>query len=135
MLVDSKNETLCINQIVGHKSDTIILEEDFVVPDIKPDILNSINTNGIVCIYKKEIMDGKIKIEGSINSYIMYLAEVQDRPVRSLNVNLDFSQIIDFDTLKIGMFVNLKVGIKQIECKVLNGIKDCKKLFMFLYYK
>ena len=123
MVVDCKNETLCINQIVGHKSDTIIIEEDFVVPDIKPDILNSINTSGTVCIYKKEIMDGKIKIEGSINAYVMYLAETQDSSIRSINANLDFSQIIDFENLKVGMMIESKIGIKQIECRVLNGRK------------
>lgn len=123
MVADCKNETLCINQIIGHKSETIIVEKDFVVPDIKPDILNSINTSGTVCIYKKEIMDGKFKIEGCINSYVMYLAETQENPIRSLNINLDFSKVIDFSDLKIGMTQETCVSIKQIECRVLNGRK------------
>ena len=57
MSVEAIKETLCINQIIGQKIDTAIIEEDFVVPDIKPDIINTISTNGTVCIYKKKLMD------------------------------------------------------------------------------
>ena len=123
MNVDTINETLCINQIIGQKTDNVIIEEDFVVPDIKPDILNVINTSGTVCIYKKEIMDGKIKIDGSINTYIIYLAESEDNQVRSMNINLDFSHTIDVDNLKSGMMIDIDVKIKQIESRVLNGRK------------
>lgn len=98
-------------------------EEDFVVPDIKPDILNTIRTNGTVCIYKKEIMDGKVKLDGCINVYIMYLADDEESSIRSLNTTLDFSKIIDFDAVKMGMILEDKVTLKTIECRVLNGRK------------
>ena len=60
MAVATSKETICINQVIGQKTDTAMVEEDFVVPDIKPDILNTIRTNGNVCIYKKEIMEGRM---------------------------------------------------------------------------
>lgn len=123
MAVEASKETLCINQIIGQKIDTAIIEEDFVVPDIKPDILNSINADGTVCIYKKEVMDGKLKIEGCINAYIIYLADDEQTLVRSLNTSLNFSQTIDFAQLRVGMRVESNIGIKSIECRVLNGRK------------
>lgn len=123
MLVEASKETLCINQIIGQKTDTAIIEEDFVVPDIKPDILNAINTSGTVCIFKKEVMDGKIKIDGQVNAYIIYLTDGEQSVIRSLNTNLNFSQTIDFNDLKIGMMVQNDIRIKQIECRVLNGRK------------
>lgn len=123
MLVEASKETLCVNQLIGQKADTAIIEEDFVVPDIKPDILNTINTEGIVCVYKKEVMDGKIKIDGSVNAYIIYLADNDETMIRSLNTNLDFSQIIDFPELRIGMIAECDISIKSIECRVLNGRK------------
>ena len=51
MPVTTTKQTLSINQVIGEKNDTIIAEEDFVVPDIKPDILNIIQTSGTVCVY------------------------------------------------------------------------------------
>lgn len=59
MSVEATKETLCINQIIGQKIDTAIIEEDFVVPDIKPDILNTINTDANICIYKKKLWTEK----------------------------------------------------------------------------
>lgn len=123
MQVTTGKETLCINQVIGQKTDTAMVEEDFVVPDIKPDILNTIHTNGTVCIYKKEIIDGKVKIDGAINVYIMYLADDENASVRSLNTTLDFSQTIDFDAVKVGMILESKVLLKSVETKVLNGRK------------
>ena len=112
-----------------------MVEEDFVVPDIKPDILNTIRTNGTVCVYKKEVMDGKVKIDGSINVYIMYLADDELSSVRSLNTTLDFSQTIDFDNVKEGMILEDKVNLKSIECRVLNGRKVNVKAMLDLELK
>lgn len=123
MLVEANKETLCINQIIGQKTMAAVIEEDFVVPDIKPDILNAISTTGTVCIYKKEIMDGKLKIDGCINAYVIYLADNEQSQIRSITTNLDFSQTIDFANLKIGMMVQSDINIKQVECRVLNGRK------------
>lgn len=135
MLEENIKETLCINQIIGQKNITTVVEEDFVVPDIKPDILNSISNSGTVCIYKKEIMEGKIKIEGAVNSYIIYLAETEETQIRSLNVNLDFSQIIDLENLKVGMSADTNIKIKQIDCRVLNGRKINVKVFLDIEIK
>lgn len=123
MSVDTSKETLCINQIIGQKIDTIMVEEDFVVPDIKPDILNAISTSGTVCIYKKEVMDGKVKIDGVINAYIIYLADDERGGIRSLNINSNFSKTIDFEKIKIGMMLETSFILKSIECRVLNGRK------------
>lgn len=130
MSVATSKETLCINQMIGQKTDTAMVEEDFVVPDIKPDILNTIRTNGTVCIYKKEIMDGKIKLEGCINVYIMYLADDEESSLRSLNTTLEFSKTIDFDGAKTGMMLENKISLKSIECRVLNGRKVNIKAIM-----
>lgn len=132
---NAAKETLCINQMIGQKIDTMMVEEDFVVPDIKPDILSTIHTNGTVCIYKKEVLDGKIKIDGCINVYIMYLADDENASVRSLNTNLEFSQIVDFDKVKEGMMLEQQMTLKSVECRVLNGRKVNVKAIMDMQLK
>lgn len=135
MQVTASKETLCVNQIIGQKTDTAMVEEDFVVPDIKPDILNTIHTNGTICIYKKEVMDGKVRLDGCINAYIMYLADDENSSVRSLNTTLEFSQTIDFDIVKVGMILNENVNLKNIECRVINGRKINVKAIMDIELK
>ena len=92
MLIETEKETVCINQIVGQKRTEIEVEGDIIVNDIKPDVLNVISANGIPCVYKKEVMDGKVRLDGSINTYIIYFADSQDGTVRSLSTTLDFTR-------------------------------------------
>lgn len=61
MLLNLKKEKVCVNKIVGQKLENIVVEGDIIVPDIKPDILNTISSSGTVCIYKKEAMERKNK--------------------------------------------------------------------------
>ena len=135
MQVETNKELLCINQIIGQKLETAIVEEDFVVPDIKPDILNTINTSGTVCIYKKEVMDGKIKIEGCINAYIIYIADNENGEIRNLNVNSNFSKIMDFEKAKPQMILESDITLKQIECIVINERKISLKSVLDLNLK
>ena len=123
MDIEARKNNLCINQIVGQKTENIIIESDCIIPDIKPDILNSINVDGTICIYKKEILDGKIKIDGSINSNIIYLADNEESGIRGFSANIDFSKNIEMENAKSEMILDCEASIKSIECKVLNGRK------------
>lgn len=121
--METSKENICINQIIGQKSENIIVEGDCIIPDIKPDILSVINISGNICIYKKEVVDGKIRMDGAINVYIMYLADSERSNVRSVNTTIDFSHIVNMDRIKSGMNLESKVNLKSIDCKVLNGRK------------
>ena len=123
MIVDTVKEKLSINKLVSSKKEIIFVEGDMIVPDSKPDILNTICTSGVVNIYNKEILDEKVKISGSINTYIMYLSENSEDKVRGINTNLDFSENIDVTNCKPEMNCISEVKLKSIECKVINGRK------------
>ena len=110
MTIETIRDSLCINQIVEQRKDSFIIEGDAIIPDVKPDILGTISTSGTVCIYKKEIQDGKIKIDGTINTYIMYLADSESNNIRSINTNLDFSQTINTEKAKIKAGKQYKVA-------------------------
>lgn len=123
MVVNTSKENLCINKLVCNKKEIIFVEKDMIVPDAKPDILSTICTSGIVCLYKTELQEERLRIDGNLNTYIMYLAENSDDKVRGINTSLDFSENINLPNCKEGMDFRLEVKIKSIECKVLNGRK------------
>ncbi len=123
MAIETTNENLSINKLVCEKKEMIFVEGDMIVPDSKPDILNTVDTSGTVCVYKKELLDNKVKIDGNINTYIMYIADEADDNVRGLNTNLDFSQIINVDNCNENMLLETEIIKKSMECKVLNGRK------------
>lgn len=123
MAIESLKENLCLNQIIGKSKENIVVEGDIIIPDIKPDILSSINTCGNVCIYKKEVMDGKVKIEGGVQVYIMYLADDENSSIRSINTVIDFSSIINMENVNSNMNIEDSIILRDIECKILNGRK------------
>ena len=123
MVLDTIKEKLCVNKIVATKKEIILVEGDMIVPDSKPDILNTFCTSGVVCIYKKEILEGRVKLEGSINTYIMYMADDSQDKVRGLTTNLDFMESISIPNCREGMICKLKTNLKSIEAKVINGRK------------
>ena len=123
MVLETINENLCVNKLIATKKDIIMVEGDMIVPDSKPDILNTICTSGVVCVYKKEVLDDKVRLDGCINTYIMYLADDEQDKVRGINTNLDFSEIIPVSGSQEGMETVIQTKLKAIECKVINGRK------------
>ena len=123
MVVDTIKENLCVNKLVATKKEVILVEGDMIVPDSKPDILNTICTSGVVCIYKKEVLEDKIRLDGNINTYIMYMADDSQDKVRGLTTSLDFSENIQVTSCREGMNCKLETKLKSIEAKVINGRK------------
>ena len=123
MVLETANENLCVNKLLATKKDIIMVEGDMIVPDSKPDILSTICTSGVVCVYKKEALEDKVRIDGNINTYIMYLADDTQDKVRGINTNLDFSEMIPVSNVKEGMEASVQTKLKSIECKVINGRK------------
>lgn len=130
MAIETTRENVCVNHIVAQKTETVMVEGDSIIPDIKPDIINAISTSGIVCIYKKEINEGKVRLDGSVDTYVMYLADSDENSVRSINVNLDFTQVIDIQNAMPDMDLETNAKLKNIECKVINGRKVSIKAFI-----
>lgn len=128
MEVHTSKENLVINKLVAHKRETFIVEGDMIVPDVKPDVLNTINVTGNICTYKKELLENKVKIEGSANVYIMYLADSENDFTRGINTSIDFSKIINVDNVENNMMMELNINIISAESRVLNGRKINIKL-------
>lgn len=130
MEVDATRQTITVNKLISTKKEMVTIEGDMIVPDVKPDILNTIDTAGNVCIYKKEVLDGKVRFDGSINLNVIYLADTDNDFTRGLTNSLDFTQVIDVDNCRAGMELRNNINIKDIECKVLNGRKINTKVIL-----
>ena len=79
---------------------------------------------------RKKLWNGKIKIDGGVNLYIVYLPDSEEGGVRSLNTVIDFSKVLEFDDCKPGMNILDNINIKTIECKILNGRKVNIKIIL-----
>ena len=123
MVVETVKESLSVNKLIATKAEVILVEGDMIVPDSKPDILNTICTSGVVCIYKKEVLEGKVRIDGNINTYIMYIPDDENDKVRGITTALDFSENIQIANVNEEMNCRVITRLKSIEAKVINGRK------------
>lgn len=122
-MLDISKEKLSIKKDIYQKKEIIFVEGDMIIPDSKPDILKSICVSGISTIYKKETMEGKIRIDGNVNTYIMYLADNEQGETRGINTSLDFSEVIDIEGATEQSSVNLQSKVKMVECTIINERK------------
>ena len=123
MVVETAKNQIILNQIVGQKKENRTIETDIIVNDVKPDVLNVITTNGVVNVYRKEVMEGKVRIDGAINTYVIYMADNEQSGIRSLNTTLDFTQVIDMENAKENMETQVNVSINNFDTKIINGRK------------
>ena len=125
-------DKLRIDRLILKKKVNINVDGDMIVPDSKPDILSIISTSGCIAINKKEIVPGKIRISGNINSYIMYLSDDPNDKIRGINNNVEFSENIIIEEAKENMRFIVKSRINNIETEVINGRKINTKVLIEL---
>ena len=114
MNIETVNEKVKACKFVGHENIVEVVEGDVIVPDIKPDILSLINVDGNVFIAKKEVQDGKIKLDGAVEVFALYAADDEKASIKGLNALLNFNESIEIPDAK-------DVSEVVITDKVING--------------
>lgn len=119
-----ETEKIFFNQIVTQKKELFSIEDSLIIPDVKPDILSVISTSANVYVYKKELVNGRVKIDGGMQVDIMYIADDEKNCTRALHTTLDFSKSFDLGS-NIEKDCNLicKLKTRSIDPKILNGRK------------
>ncbi len=132
-----EKEIITINKKTASNTKIAQVSGDIIVPDIKPDIVSIVNTNGIAYIYKEEISTGRIRIEGNIDTYVVYLADNGEN--RSIQTTLTLTENIEDNAITENSFAKQKVVLEDIEAKVLNerkiSIKGTVKIKSEVYEK
>lgn len=63
---------------------------EMIVPDACPDILRVVETDGKVLLHRKETMDGRVELSGTMKAVVLYLPD-GETGVRHLEVNIPFT--------------------------------------------
>lgn len=116
-----EKNSVVINKKIASNTKVIEVNGDIIVPDIKPDIVNIINTNATAYIYKEEVTNGRIRVDGNIDTYVVYLAD--NGETRSVQTTLSFAESIEDTNIVETAFSKQKVYLENIEAKVLNERK------------
>ena len=67
--------------------------------------------------------DGKVKFDGCVYIYTIYVADDENSSIKCINSCLDFSKTIDMKNIRPDMQLESSIAVKSIACKILNGRK------------
>ncbi len=123
MSLDLIKESVKINEVVCEDSIQTVVENDIIVPDVKPDIGRILLLDGDVSVNGSEVMQDKIVASGTIRYKILYVCDDESLNIKSINTNANFSCDMRAQDAKQGMRAMVKCEIENIEYSILNGRK------------
>ncbi len=122
--MDYKTDKILLNQEIERKKDILVVEDSIIIPDINPDVLSIIDTSSNLFVYKKELSNGKIRVDGGIKLDTIYTADDEKNSTRSIHNSLDFSKVIDIKEQNIeNSNFSCTLSVKNIDSKIINGRK------------
>lgn len=118
-----KTDKILLNQLVEQKRDVFTIEDSIIIPDIKPDILGIITTSSNLYVYKKEINNGKVRVDGGILVDMIYTADDEKNSIRAIHNVLDFSKSFDVEKYEENNTFSCTLNVKSLDPKIVNGRK------------
>lgn len=107
-----------MNREKGRAASQITLDDDFNVPDSKPDVMRLIQEKGEIKIEEANLTAGHIWLKGVLKFQVLYRSDVEERKINSFTGELPFQEslaidgINEYDTAKLrGQMEDLTVSI------------------------
>lgn len=124
MEINIKNETLPVCSTVCRTKNNFSAECDVIVPDTKPDILKVLQLSALPKVTSCETRNGHVIVSGSISFDILYLADDEEKCVKSITSSCEFSNLVRDSNITESMLTFTDIDVRDLKCNVAN----CRKL-------
>lgn len=101
----------------------VTFDDDFNVPDMKPDISKLIKTQGEIKFNDQKINNGKLYTSGFLCFQVLYLSDETNRPVHCLQGQIPFEEIINLNDSCNQDTSTIKYEIEDITANIINSRK------------
>ncbi|MDF2840399.1 MAG: hypothetical protein K0Q99_1171 [Clostridia bacterium] len=132
MPVELIKNPLKVCKIVGENIYSTVVEEDINVPDINPDVYKILAPTATVLIKDCEVLSDKVLINGQVLINVLYEADMDGKPMHSMDVSANLSQTIEIPGARAKMKEFVNVVVQHIECSVINSRKLNMRVIMDL---
>lgn len=132
MSLELVKESIKVNQVIGRQNSQIVIENDIIVPDVKPDVSSILVLDGEPYVSSYEVQQDKMSVSGNVRYKILYLSDNPEETVKSINSSVSFTGSIDIQDAKSGMKGRAECGIEHIDYEILNGRKINVKTILAL---
>lgn len=128
-----EKEKVAINNNTSVQSTQILLEEDVIVPDSKPDIDFIIRAFGIPFIETVKPGDGKVDIAGEVLIDVLYQSKNSDVPLHNVTTSMAIDESINIDGVDKNSNIALKLDMQSLDFNVINDRKFNIKTILNAY--
>ncbi|MBE5821754.1 MAG: DUF3794 domain-containing protein [Clostridiales bacterium] len=120
---DFEYKSFKVNRKVYSNKFEFVLNQDIIVPDIKPDILEVLHRNANIYINRTNISNNILKINGTADVEIMYMADNETNDIRGLNTEIEINESVEIPSEYSHVLEYVEPSVKSIECRVVNERK------------
>ena len=122
MPINIDKQKIIVNKNVVKGKSATWIEQDLLVPDVKPDVVKIIKVDSNVYITSNEVMDGSIRTSGKITYYVMYISSEGD--IRAVSMTYPFVKVIEDK----GITKNMRLRIKPIVRNIIYSLPNERKI-------
>jgi len=116
-------KNIYMNKLKCKSNLQLTLDDDFNVPDIKPDIEIIIKEQGNVIIEDIKSMNGKLSVKGVVAFNILYLSEEEKNPIHNITGTIPFDEIINVKEGCISDDPLIKCTLNDLSTTLINSRK------------
>ena len=131
MSVELLKENIEFEKFFGENTSSVMLKEDFIIPDTNPDVKEIVGVETSCKINNKDAMQDKIYVEGEICYNVLYLAELEDNcEVFNSKYTSKFSCYVDIIECDSKMDIKVDAFIEHIMSTMVNERKVCVEVVL-----
>ena len=108
---------------VGRAVSQTTMEDDFNVPDVKPDIEQMIEETGELKITEARANDGKIVIRGKLEFSVLYIGSSISRPMQKMCGSIPFEESMNMDGVTDKDDIKVSWDMEDLRTRMINSRK------------
>ncbi len=132
-LVDLIKKNIHMNKLKCKSTLQLTLDDDFNVPDVKPDIDQIITGQGEVRINDIKALNGKLVVKGGLRFNVLYLCEGDQRPIQNISGEIPFDEMINMDVACADDDPIVKWELEDLSTGLINSRKLSVRAIVRLY--
>lgn len=101
----------------------ITLDDDFNVPDIKPDIDKIVKEQGTIIIQEITPTNDRFMIKGVLQFNLLYISQESKRPVHNMNGQIPFEEMVNMDGILGDDNIMYKWELEDMSVSLINSRK------------
>ncbi len=116
-------ENVTVNKIICKSYEQVMVDEDIIVPDVKPDILKVLQLDALSHITDKKIEGTNAVISGNTELNILYIPDSERDKIKSISTSFDFTQKVDSHNAPEDTAIFVTSNVDRAEFSLINSRK------------